>query len=105
MKAGNCYENSAEWVLQKGNDQFNLVHGICTHAKDLVRMGHAWAEHASKGFVYDVSTGLFLNKEMYYRLGVVSDTVVYSCDEVEKMMLKEMCYGPWDEKIKKAPHN
>ncbi len=105
---GNCYQDSAELVLDqerwgRGGPQLHLVHGYPTLQRPpFEKYGHAWVEYddeAGNRIVRDPTADVVMPAILYYALGNIdaSETRSYDADEARRWMLKSGHWGPWEE--------
>ncbi len=114
MKAkGDCYEAAARLQMKHSHEDCYLVHAEVIGQGELTGLpfGHAWVECGDT--VYDYSNGrkLEIPKQLYYLLGKVEETRVwtdegvidrepkifkYDIDEAATWMVRTMHWGPWE---------
>jgi hypothetical protein len=99
-KGGQCFPQAYDF--QEQNPKVVLVHGLVTGQANIKGMvyAHAWCELDNT--VIDPSTGLVISKELYYKLGKITDTFRYNLLEKLKISLKLGHYGPWEPKLLKS---
>lgn len=100
---GNCFQHCMIFIAQHPRmNGLMLAHGIAVgtggQAKGL-SYEHAWLEH--EGFCIDVTTEALLRdpviieKELYYKVGSISNVKLYSSREAKENAIKHRIYGPW----------
>lgn len=104
---GNCYRNSAEFVIEKkefGGSLLKLAHADVRHPETGDYHGHAfvvWGDGI--GMVIDPSNGRdeagFFALPDYFRLGCIDPDSVkyYSREDAMRMSLRFEHWGPWPE--------
>jgi hypothetical protein len=98
---GNCYEAAARLQMESKQDCF-LVHAEVIGQGQLTGLpfGHAWVECGD--MVYDYSNGrnLEIPKQLYYLLGKVEETRVWTdegvLDREPKIFRYNLDWGPWE---------
>jgi hypothetical protein len=101
MRTGNCFEDAGKRVTDpfKPSD-WTLVHGLPFNPAVGMRMPHGWLEKA--GTVWDPTAGAEFDKDFYYAMGKIEDTVRYTRVEAMNMMVEHGTYGYWDEMFEEA---
>ncbi len=105
MRLGNCYESAVNHMVDSkqefGIKTMTLVHGIVTGQHDLegAKFLHAWCE--LDGLVFDLSNNqnISMDKDLYYSIGKIVDTVRYSFDDMCVLCIESNHYGHWDEDL------
>ncbi len=97
-KPGNCYADAMGAILA-GGDTDVLVHGIVTSDNPkLGRIRHAWVEQGD--FVYEPTSGFIIPTADFYWSDRYEPEAFarYPKPVAVERMMKEMNYGPWDER-------
>ena len=107
FKMGDCYQNAAEFQMEKPEFEGSTVwlcHGEVMHSEKHFYHGHAWLEWGDcAGLVIDPSTGkpeaLFVPAPMYYKLGKINPETIkrFTVDETRENLVKTECWGPWED--------
>lgn len=99
LKFGNCYERS--FLLLVGTKLGVLVHGVARSQNELTlgdKMIHSWVEYNGYCFDYIDDKLKCIKKELYYKLGCIEDTTIYTLDEAIKNCDESGHYGFWNKK-------
>lgn len=96
---GNCFEESAEYVLHALVLDLVLVHGeVVGHGKlEGIRYAHAWVEDGNN--VIDVAKDVRMPRDVYYRLGGIelcNNMHRYSADDILRHTVETGHWGPWE---------
>ena len=114
MIRGDCYGNAVRFVMDdaplSSESKYRIVHGIPMLGgvkEGGERYGHAWIEYDEDDMVmvYDPYNDMAMPKAVYYKLGGIDYSVIYSWAEAREMLIEEGHYGPWDEKVSEAVHS
>lgn len=107
FEKGNCFENAAKFVMDKGPEfegsYLILCHGMVWSEIHIRFHPHAWVEWGDGArLVIDPSTGdsspAILLSRQYYRLGMIDMRTVkrFTRDELLKIVAREQNWGPWE---------
>jgi hypothetical protein len=98
IDGGDCYIVAGQEALNRSyNDKAFVCHGsVVGQGRILgVKYTHAWIEF--NGLVIDKSNGndVTMTKEIYYKIGNVSDIKRYSFKEARDKMIETGHFGNW----------
>jgi len=97
-KKGNCFEKSAQAILDLNDDKdIHLVHGTAWSKVLKRRIEHAWVE--IKDMIIDPEANAVFHAEKYYALGEIAIAAKYTRTEARAMLLKTENFGPWESQI------
>ena len=101
---GECFLNAFFFVDQ--NPAWDVVHGIPLGRCPIegVRYAHAWNEITHDGirWVYEAYTDVLMPAALYYLIGAIKYTKIYTHRETMTHARKSAHAGPWDAKINQA---
>lgn len=97
---GDCFEAAVylmQWLPQELNPI--IVHGEATGRGKIegIQHAHAWVEVDDRVFDFSNGKEVVIDKDVYYAIGRVKNTVRYSQSEANAAMLNVGTFGPWDQ--------
>ena len=105
VEMGDCFEIHGNFILEPGNRDWSLVHGIALGQGDIKGLWHTHAWLEKKEMVKDISNGkdVWMPTVVYYAIGNIDGVVFhYSFEEVRQKVLQHEHWGPWEPEIDKA---
>lgn len=110
---GNCFQNSAEYILANPDRDLTLVHcNVVGTGEKLkgVSYQHAFVIELMKieedcfmetaiDVTHDIDNPTIIPLDYYRNIGQVSKEIRYTPSEMRQMMLSTKHYGAWDESL------
>ena len=97
LKQGQCYQLALSWMMENTETDAIMIHADVTGTGGDIKgqvYGHAFIL-IDDNTVYDVCQKISIPKDIYYKVGNVTNERAYTLQEAVEQAIESGHYGPW----------